>query len=85
MYNYSRKRWASRYNNFKPQNVSDPNNIDEVDKTYSYRVALFRDIQTDAMHWTRQNADGTWSHKLGYLNSITNLDATGNIIYSPLN
>jgi len=70
--------------NFKPQNVDNENDID-LDN-YSYRVALFRDVNTNgsAMHWLRQNADGTWSHKLGYESPVSNEDACGNLIYSPL-
>ena len=33
-------------------------------------------------HWYRQNADGTWSHKPGQ-GPVTNLDASGEIIYDP--
>ena len=33
-------------------------------------------------HWYRQNEDGTWSHKPG-LGPVTNLDASGNLIYDP--
>ncbi len=40
-------------------------------------------IQPDTdYHWYRQNPDGTWSHKLG-VGEVTNLDASGNIIYDP--
>ena len=46
-----------------------------------YKVALVMDTGYD-YHWYRQNADGTWSHKLA-TNDVTNLDASGNIIYDP--
>lgn len=47
----------------------------------TYKVALVIDNGVD-YHWYRQNIDGTWSHKLAWL-PITNLDASGNIIYDP--
>ena len=31
----------------------------------------------------RQDADGTWSHKLCNGGPVTNLDADGNVIWSP--
>jgi len=69
------------------QNVDeDFYNTDELSINYSYRIALFRNVSTSeygAMHWMRQNADGTWSHKLGYSRPVSNLDAKGNVICSP--
>lgn len=47
----------------------------------TYKVALVIDNDVD-FHWYRQNPDGTWSHKLGN-SAVTNLDASGNIIYDP--
>lgn len=36
-------------------------------------------------HFYRQNADGTWSHKLGQSGIPTNLDGDGQVIYDPEN
>jgi len=46
----------------------------------SYKVALV--FSNDDYHWYRQNPDGTWSHKPG-ITQVTNLDASGNLIYNP--
>jgi len=68
--------------------ITDSNNINGDRYKFEdglYRVALFYDSSRQgAMHWMRQNADGTWSHKLGYSSPVSNLDAKGNIIFSPL-
>ena len=49
-----------------------------------YKVALVLDPNAALpdYHWYRQNADGTWSHKLG-MYEITCYDASGNMIYDP--
>lgn len=47
----------------------------------TYKVALVIAPGQD-YHWYRQNPDGTWSHKPGE-QPITNLDASGNLIYDP--
>lgn len=49
------------------------------------RIVLFRSTSSfRAQHWMRQNSDGTWSHKLGTSQCISNVDASGNIILDPL-
>lgn len=49
-----------------------------------YKVALVLDTNPNNpdYHWYRQNADGSWSHKLA-TDEISCLDASGNIIYDP--
>ena len=51
--------------------------------TGAYKVALYMAPGVD-YHWYRQNPDGTWSHKLAS-DSVTLLDASGNIITDPDN
>ena len=53
---------------------------EEVPDGY-YKVIFF--ITTKDFHWVRQDEDGTWSHKLGWYLSPTNLDMDGNIILNP--
>ncbi len=47
----------------------------------TYKVALVIDEGVD-FHWYRQNADGTWSHKMAST-AVINYDASGNAIYDP--
>jgi len=47
----------------------------------SYKVALVIDPLVD-YHWYRQNPDGTWSSKSGWL-PVTELDASGHTISDP--
>lgn len=64
--------------------VTDPNIFSTVGSYNYYRIVLFRSTNGFSQHWMRQNADGTWSHKLGYEQSISNCDASGKIILDPL-
>lgn len=52
-----------------------------------YKIALVfdNDILHPDYHFYRQNADGTWSHKLGQSGIPTNLDGDGQVIYDPEN
>jgi len=56
---------------------------DEICSNGSYKIALVIKNYVD-YHWYRQNKDGSWSHKLSS-NPVTNLDASGEIIYDPEN
>ena len=47
----------------------------------TYKVALVVD-PLDDYHWYRQNPDGTWSSKSGWL-PVTELDASGHAISDP--
>uniref|UniRef100_A0A6C0IWX3 Uncharacterized protein n=1 Tax=viral metagenome TaxID=1070528 RepID=A0A6C0IWX3_9ZZZZ len=47
------------------------------------KVALVvDDVAPSDYHWYRQDNDGFWSHKQGYMNP-TNLDASGDVIKDP--
>jgi len=61
--------------------------IEEIDAdakcpANTYKVALFI-APGLGYHWYRQNADGTWSHKLSH-NPISNKDSAGNLIWNPI-
>lgn len=65
--------------------VTDPNQFSAVGSSDYYRIVLFRSTcGFRAQHWMRQNSDGTWSHKLGTNQCISNFDASGNVILDPL-
>lgn len=64
--------------------VTDPNLFNAVGSSDYYRIVLFRSTNGFKQHWMRQNADGTWSHKLGYEQSVSIFDASGAIILDPL-
>lgn len=59
---------------FRSSSAGEKPGVDE------YKVALVAPGWD--YHWYRQNPDKTWSHKQGHTN-VTNVDASGNIIYSP--
>ena len=48
-----------------------------------YLVALTWGARPRNWHWLRQDADGVWSHKMGY-SPITNRDPGHQLIYDPL-
>lgn len=50
-------------------------------KKYFYKIAVVVDPGNN-YHFYRQDSNGLWSHKEGEL-PVTNLDATGNLIYNP--
>lgn len=53
----------------------------EVAREGFYKVALVMTKKWD-IHWYRQNADGTWSHKPG-ISPVRFVDWSGNTIYNP--
>ena len=77
------------------QKINEKNNCNliflELEDIYSlcpegtYKVALFWNHSNGDYHWYRQNADGTWSHKLGQGN-VKNVDESENpqVIYDPV-
>lgn len=65
--------------------VTDPNRFSAIGSSGYYRIVLFRSTSDfHAQHWMRQNSDGTWSHKMGTNQCISNVDASGNLILDPL-
>lgn len=52
----------------------------KVPKGY-YKIAML--IETNDVHWIRQDSDGTWSHKPGWKYKPQNKDRQGKIILNP--
>lgn len=55
-------------------------------KEGEWKIALFVDGYRGVLedfHFLRQNEDGVWYHKDGYLGEVTNRDDNGNIILNP--
>ena len=66
------REWGITFEGIEADALMDPG---------EYKVALMIGDKGD-YHWVRQNYDGTWSHKRG-ITEVTNLDASGNVIYDP--
>lgn len=47
-----------------------------------YKIAML--IETEDVHWIRQDEDGTWSHKLGWKYKPQNRDRRGRPILNPM-
>ena len=43
-----------------------------------YKIAFY--LSFNDFHFLRQNSDGSWSHKVGYLNRIDKFDTLPNIV-----